>query len=111
MTEPLHPDELDETIHQKVRLVVVSALAAQDELSFGELKDLTDATDGNLSVHLRVLEDAGFLTVRKRFVGRRPRTSYRLTEEGRGAFRAYLAKLARLVRESDVTGDNEEGGR
>jgi DNA-binding transcriptional ArsR family regulator len=102
MPELIHPDELEETIHQKVRLVVVSALAAQDELAFGELKELTGATDGNLSVHLRVLEDAGYLTVRKRFVGRRPRTSYRLTDEGRKAFRGYLAKLARLVEESQA---------
>ena len=104
MTGPIHPDELNETIHQKVRLVVVSALAAQDEMSFGELKDLTGATDGNLSVHLRVLEDAGYLGVRKRFVGRRPRTSYRLTEEGRNTFRTYLEKLAKLVKDSQGEG-------
>lgn len=101
MAERIHPDELDETIHQKVRLVAVSALAAQDELTFGELKELTGATEGNLSVHLRVLEEAGYVKMRKRFVGRRPRTSFRLTEAGRSAFKTYLAKLAKLV----------EGGR
>ncbi len=101
MAEPLHPDELDETIHQKVRLVVVSALAAQDELTFGELKDLTGATDGNLSVHLRVLEEAGYVKMRKRFVGRRPRTSFRLKDEGRAAFKVYLTRLARLVKDAE----------
>jgi DNA-binding transcriptional ArsR family regulator len=111
MNEPLHPDELDETIHQKVRLVIVSALAAQDELTFGELKELTGATDGNLSVHLRVLEDAGFVSIRKRFVGRKPRTSYRLKDDGRDAFKNYLARLARLVKESEARDSQGEGSR
>ncbi len=102
MSKSFHPNELDETIHQKVRLIVTSALAAQNEFSFGELKDLTKATDGNLSVHLRVLEDADYIWVRKRFVGRRPRTSFRLTARGRRAFKRYLAILAELTRE---TGD------
>jgi len=102
MTAQYHPRELDETIHQKVRLVAVSALAAQDEISFGDLKELTGATDGNLSIHLRVLEEAQYIAVRKRFVGRRPRTSYRLTEAGRKAFRAYLAALSSLVGEGEA---------
>lgn len=102
MTVPIHPDELDELIHQKVRLVILSALAARDEMSFGELKELTGATDGNLSVHLRVLEDADYLNMTKGFIGRRPRTSYCLTEVGRNAFRAYLATLAKLVGDSEA---------
>ena len=102
MTGPIHPDELDELIHQKVRLAIVSALAARDETSFGELKELTGATDGNLSVHLRVLEDADYLNMSKGFIGRRPRTSYCLTETGRSAFKAYLATLAKLVGDSEA---------
>ena len=104
MEESLRPDELEELIHQKVRLVLMSALAAQDEVSFGELQDLTGASDGNLSVHLRVLEDADYLKFRKRFVGRRPRTSYRLTALGRKAFARYVTALAKLVRDSDREG-------
>ena len=102
MTVPIHPDELDEIIHQKVRLAIVSALAARDEMSFGELKELTGATDGNLSVHLRVLEDADYLNMSKGFIGRRPRTSYCLAETGRNAFKAYLATLAKLVGDSEA---------
>jgi DNA-binding transcriptional ArsR family regulator len=81
-----------------MRLAIVSALAANDRLSFGELKSLLGTTDGNLSVHARKLEDAGYLACKKSFEGRMPKTEYRLTPEGRRAFEKYLNHLEALVR-------------
>ena len=89
--------ELDRTIHERVRLGIVSALAAQDRLSFLELKALLGTSDGNLSVHARRLEEAGYVSCTKSFEGRVPRTVYRLTAEGRRAFERYLAHLEALI--------------
>src|SRR5215831_9320200 len=89
--------ELDRIIHERMRLAIVSALAANDALSFGELKSLLGTTDGNLSVHARKLEDAGYLACRKSFEGRMPKTEYRLTPEGRRAFEKYVNHLEALV--------------
>lgn len=88
---------LDDVIHQKTRLAIVSALAVQDALSFNELKDLLELTDGNLSVHARKLEEAGYLDCRKSFLGRTPHTEYRLTSKGRAALDRYLAHMKALV--------------
>lgn len=93
-----HPPELDRLIHERVRLGIVSALAANDSLSFAELKRLLRTTDGNLSVHARRLEQAGYVTCAKRFEGRTPRTEYRLTRSGREALERYLNHLDALVR-------------
>ena len=90
--------ELDRTIHERMRLAIVSILAANESLSFMELKDLLATTDGNLSVHARKLEDAGYLACTKRFQGRMPKTEYRLTVEGRRAFERYLDHLEALVK-------------
>jgi DNA-binding MarR family transcriptional regulator len=89
--------ELDRLIHERMRLGIVSALAANASLSFNELKALLGTTDGNLSVHARRLEEAGYVACEKSFDGRLPRTEYRLTPEGRRAFERYLNHLEALV--------------
>ena len=91
---------LDDVIHGRVRLAIVSALAARDNLSFAELKSALQLTDGNLSVHARKLEDAGYVSCRKGFDGRVPRTEYRLTPSGRRAFERYLGHIEALLRAS-----------
>jgi len=91
--------ELDELIHSRARLGIMSILTAVDEADFAYLKEKLAVTDGNLGAHLRKLEDAGYITVKKEFVGRRPRTSYSITQVGRRAFEAYLKELEKLVRE------------
>ena len=92
------PLELDRLIHERMRLAIVSALAVNDTLSFNELKQLLDTTDGNLSVHARKLEEAGYVACSKTFEGRVPRTEYRLTPAGRRALERYLAHMEALIR-------------
>jgi len=92
------PVDLDRVIHERVRLGIVSALASARSLSFNELKDLLDITDGNLSVHARRLEDAGFVACDKAFVERVPRTEFRLTAAGRKALDEYLGHMESLIR-------------
>ncbi len=93
----LAPD-LDKVIHERVRLAIVSALAVNQALSFNELKSLLTITDGNLSVHARKLEDAGYIDCQKSFAGRVPKTEYRLTAAGRRALERYLAHMEALIR-------------
>ena len=89
---------VDPLVHGRVRLAIVSALAVNpDGLSFTELKRLLETTDGNLSVHARKLEDAGYVACTKTFVGRTPRTEYRLTDAGREALDRYLDHMERLI--------------
>ena len=90
--------ELDRLIHERVRLAIVSALAVNDVLTFNDLKQLLGTTDGNLSVHARKLEDAGYLACHKGFEGRVPRTEYRLTAAGRQALERYLAHMEGLIK-------------
>ena len=92
------PVELDRIIHERVRLAIVSALASAPSMTFNELKDLLDITDGNLSVHARRLEEAGFIACEKSFVDRVPRTEYRLTAAGRRALDEYLDHMESLIR-------------
>jgi DNA-binding HxlR family transcriptional regulator len=92
------PLELDRLIHERMRLAIVSSLAVGDSLSFNELKRLLDTTDGNLSVHARKLEDAGYIACTKSFEGRVPRTEYRLTATGRRALERYLSHMEALIR-------------
>lgn len=92
------PVELDRVIHERVRLAIVSALAGAPSLSFNELKDLLGITDGNLSVHARRLEEAGFVRCEKSFVDRVPRTEYQLTSAGRKALDEYLDHMESLIR-------------
>jgi DNA-binding transcriptional ArsR family regulator len=96
--DPAAPLALDRVIHERMRLAIVSALAAHSSLAFNELKSLLNTTDGNLSVHARKLEGAGYVTCTKRFEGRVPRTDYALTPEGRAALERYLAHMAALIR-------------
>ena len=90
--------ELDRLLHDRMRLGIVSALAASDDLSFSDLKAALNATDGNLSVHARKLEDAGYISCTKGFDGRIPRTEYTLTAEGRQALERYLGHMEALIK-------------
>lgn len=92
------PMSLDRIIHERMRLAMVSALAVHDTLSFNELKSLLDTTDGNVSVHARKLEDAGYITCTKSFDGRVPRTEFRLAPAGRQALEEYLGHMEALIR-------------
>ena len=92
------PLALDQLIHERKRLAIVSALAVHDALSFTELKAAVGTSDGNLSVHARKLEDAGYIDCRKGFSGRVPRTEFRLTAAGRRALAAYLDHMEALIR-------------
>lgn len=89
---------LDRIIHERVRLALISALAVHDSLTFNELKAILETSDGNVSVHARKLEDAGYLTCKKGFDGRVPRTEYRLTAAGRRALERYLAHMEALIK-------------
>ena len=89
---------LDRLLHDRMRLGIVSALAAADDLSFTDLKSALNATDGNLSVHARKLEEAGYLSCEKTFSGRTPRTAYKLTASGRRALEKYLDHMDAIIR-------------
>src|SRR5580700_10929815 len=88
---------LDRIIHERLRLGIVSALAVNESLTFRELKKILATTDGNLSVHARKLEEAGYIGCEKRFEGRLPRTEYRLTAVGRKALENYLTHMEALI--------------
>ena len=94
--EPGAP-KLDRLIHERLRLGILSALSVNESLTFPELKKLLDTTDGNLSVHSRKLEEAGYISVAKSFDGRVPRTEYRLTAGGRRALDRYLSHMEALI--------------
>jgi DNA-binding MarR family transcriptional regulator len=89
--------QLDRLIHERLRLGILSALSVNDSLTFNELKKLLDTTDGNLSVHARKLEEAGYVGCTKSFEGRMPRTDYRLTTGGRRALERYLDHMEALI--------------
>ena len=89
---------LDRLIHERMRLGIVSALAANESLTFNDLKLLLGTTDGNLSVHARKLEDAKYITCTKSFEGRVPRTEYKLTADGRRALKRYVDHMEALIR-------------
>ena len=92
------PAALDRLIHERMRLGIVSALAVNESLTFNELKELMQTTDGNLSVHARKLEEAGYVSCKKSFEGRMPRTDYALTPAGRKALERYLDHMEALIR-------------
>lgn len=89
--------EIDDVIHGRVRLAVMAYLSGAGSADFNELKAKVGGTDGNLSVHLRKLEDAGYILVEKRFVGRKPQTICRLSDKGREAWLIYIARIERLL--------------
>lgn len=97
MAEQFHFDDLDEIVHGRVRLGIMSYLSSAGTAEFNEIKTKLQLTDGNLSVHLRKLEDAGYVLVDKSFVGRKPLTRATLTDAGRTAFVKYLEAISRLV--------------
>jgi len=88
---------LDRLIHERMRLGIVSALAANESLTFNDLKSLMNTTDGNLSVHARKLEDGGYIACTKSFEGRLPKTEYKLTVAGRRALESYLSHMETLI--------------
>ena len=92
------PAHLDRLIHDRTRLAILTALAANDTLAFTDLKDITGTTDGNLSVHARRLEEAGYVHCDKTFAGRTPRTEYRLSAAGRRALEKYLDHMDAIIK-------------
>src|SRR5215204_1596407 len=90
-------NELDKVIHERMRLGIISALAANETLSFTDLKNLLNTTDGNISAHARKLEDAGYLECLKSFNGRVPLTEYKITIDGREALSRYLNHMEALI--------------
>jgi DNA-binding HxlR family transcriptional regulator len=97
---PPTPDlrRIDRLVHERIRLGILGALAANESLSFSDLKSLLGTTDGNLSVHARKLEEAGYVACTKRFEHRVPRTEYRLTASGRRVFEDYLDRMEAFIR-------------
>jgi DNA-binding HxlR family transcriptional regulator len=92
------PQDLDRLIHERIRLGIVSALAVNDTLTFNDLKKVLNTTDGNLSVHARKLEEAGYVACSKTFEGRMPKTEYSLTSRGKHALERYLNHMEAIIR-------------
>jgi len=91
---------LERLIHERLRLGIISALAANESLSFNDLKALLHTTDGNLSVHARKLEEAGYIACSKYFEGRQPKTEYKLTASGRRALESYIGHMEALIQQT-----------
>ena len=89
---------LNAVIHERARLGIMSALVARTAMTFSELKALLDLTDGNLSVHLRILEHAGYVAIEKKFVDRKPQTTVKVSKKGRLAFEHYVEVLEEIVK-------------
>lgn len=89
--------QLDDIIHSRIRLAIISVLIAVDEAEFKFLKEKVKTTDGNLSVHLKKLDEAGYVFVRKEFLNKKPVTSYRLSKKGQEAFQLYVERLEKLI--------------
>ena len=100
----------DAVVHERTRLAILSALSAARSMSFRDLKSLLGVTDGNLSVHARKLEDAGYIAVRKVFRGRQPRTTFALTPEGRQALEAYVRHMETLISAISLIGRGPADG-
>ena len=94
---------LDKTLHEKTRLAISTILFHRRKVDFNTLRRLLETSEGNLATHLRKLEQAGYIEVEKRFVGRKPKTLYRLTEKGRKTYRDYLTNLRKII----ITEDRE----
>ncbi len=97
MSAAFHIDQIDDVIHGRIRLGIMAYLSGAETADFNTLKTRLATTDGNLSVHLRKLEEAGMVEITKSFVGRKPLTQARMTDAGRDAFTAYLDAMASLV--------------
>ena len=94
--------QLDRVIHEKGRLAIMSMLAASTELSFTELREALDMTDGNLTTHIRTLQEAGYLSVTKSFQNKRPLTTCSLTAAGKKAFQNYINLLEQIIQQNKV---------
>ncbi len=92
--------QLDRVIHEKGRLAIMSLLAASPQLSFTEMRDTLSMTDGNLTAHMRTLQETGYVSVTKEFQGGRPLTTYSLTAQGRKAFATYINLLEQIVQQA-----------
>ena len=90
--------QLDDVIHSRIRLAIMAVLVSVEQAEFTFLKDQVNTTDGNLSIHLKKLDEAGYIAAHKRFVDRKPLSSYRLTAKGRHAFETYVERLENLIR-------------
>lgn len=90
--------QIDDLIHSRIRLAIMSVLISVDDAEFNFIKKQVNTTDGNLSVHLRKLEEAGYIDVKKEFEGRKPISRYNLTQKGRASFEAYINKLEELIK-------------
>jgi DNA-binding HxlR family transcriptional regulator len=90
--------QLDEIIHSRIRLAIISVLVSLDEAEFTFLKEKVNTTDGNLSIHLKKLEEVGYISIRKEFINRKPITTYKLTDHGRNAFEIYISRLEQLIK-------------
>ena len=91
-------DGIDPVIHERVRLGIMSCLAGTEEMSFNEIKDILNLTDGNLSAHALVLENAGFIKIEKSFEGKKPKTTVKISPKGKTAFGKYLQLLERMLK-------------
>jgi len=90
--------QLDDFIHSRIRLAIMSLLVSIEEAEFTFVRDKVNATDGNLGMHLKKLEDVGYVSVKKEFIHRKPSSSYRLTPKGRRAFELYVARLDQMIK-------------
>ena len=90
--------QLDDVIHSRIRLAIMAVLASVEQAEFTFLKDTVNTTDGNLSIHLKRLDEAGYVSAHKRFVDRKPLSSYKLTARGRRAFELYVERLESLIK-------------
>ena len=90
--------QIDDIIHSRIRLAIISLLISVEEAEFNFIKEKVNTTDGNLSVHVKKLEEAGYVSVKKEFIDRKPRTTYSLTKNGRKAFEDYLDHLEKLIK-------------
>ncbi len=90
--------QIDDTLHSRIRLAVVAALVSVEQADFNFLRDTVKTTDGNLSTHLRKLEEVGYVSSKKRFVERKPQTTYKITEKGRRALEEYVATLEKFLK-------------
>jgi DNA-binding MarR family transcriptional regulator len=95
----MNPSDLNKIIHERVRLAIMSALITRGKLTFPELKEMLDVSDGNLSVHAAKLEEHGLIEMVKDFYGKKPRTTFCITAEGRKQFREYVTELERMLQQ------------
>ena len=98
MTNNFDYKQINEVIHSRIRLAIMAILINVDEAEFVFLKQSVKTTDGNLSIHLKKLEDAGYLNIKKSFLNRKPVSSYRITEKGRQAFEDYVNQLGKFIK-------------